>query len=237
MLYLEGWLHASKREGEAVTIKSVKSLLESECNIKASKTVIRKILKRLGYQWGPAKKVGVRSKRREVAVVLREYLIKYAEALKLETTGEYVIVYMDETFLHQRHSKNYTWFHPEHDDTNKVFCGTGKGTRLIVVHAMTRDGLLSADGHQRQEDTKDLVDYAETAEWVFVGPVRKGDYHKNFDGKKFMRWVTERLIPAFKEKYENKKMILVLDNAPYHHIRGPSYVNPVTLEREELFMS
>ena len=41
----------------------------------------------------------------------------------------------------------------------------------------------------------------------------------------FMKWVEEKLCPAFKkfcetEFGEQRKMILVLDNAPYHHNRG-----------------
>ena len=33
----------------------------------------------------------------------------------------------------------------------------------------------------------------------------------------FMEWVDEKLIPTFKARFPSKKMILVLDNAPYHH--------------------
>ena len=36
----------------------------------------------------------------------------------------------------------------------------------------------------------------------------------------FMKWVKLRLIPVFKKLYPGKKMILMLDNAPYHHKRG-----------------
>ena len=31
-------------------------------------------------------------------------------------------------------------------DKNKVFCGTGKGTRLIIVHVMTKDGFIYMNG-------------------------------------------------------------------------------------------
>lgn len=48
------------------------------------------MLKRLGYQWGLAMTVGVRSKRRDVAAILREYLIKYAHAFELAKTEKYV---------------------------------------------------------------------------------------------------------------------------------------------------
>ena len=32
-----------------------------------------------------------------------------------------------------------------------------------------------------------------------------------------MEWVDEKLIPTFKARFPSKKMILVLDNVPYHH--------------------
>ena len=35
----------------------------------------------------------------------------------------------------------------------------------------------------------------------------------------FTKWVDWRLLPSFNKKYPGKKMILVADNAPYHHKR------------------
>ena len=47
---------------------------------------------------------------------------------------------------------------------------------------------------------------------------KTGDYHDNMDGEGFSWWLLHRLIPAFKFKYgDDMKMILVMDNAPYHH--------------------
>ena len=113
---------------------------------------------------------------------------------------------MDESFLHQKHSANYTFFHPDSEDTNKIFCGTGKGQRLIIVHAISDDGLLSVPGEGRVEnDTWELKEEALTAEWVFVGKIRKEDYHKNMNGDNFMNWVEKRLIPAFECIYPGKK--------------------------------
>ena len=43
------------------------------------------------------------------------------------------------------------------------------------------------------------------------------DYHKNMDGDAFEQWLDKRLIPAFEALYPGKKMILIMDNASYHH--------------------
>jgi transposase len=35
----------------------------------------------------------------------------------------------------------------------------------------------------------------------------------------FMLWVKEKLVPVFEQQYRSKTMVLVADNAPYHHKR------------------
>ena len=44
-----------------------------------------------------------------------------------------------------------------------------------------------------------------------------GDYHDNISFDIFMQWLRNRLIPVFKRNFPGKKMILILDNAPYNH--------------------
>jgi hypothetical protein len=46
-----------------------------------------------------------------------------------------------------------------------------------------------------------------------------GDYHNNMNSKNFSKWVDCKLIPSFEKIYPNKKMIVICDNAPYHHKR------------------
>ena len=53
---------------------------------------------------------------------------------------------------------------------------------------------------------------------VFRSKHATGDYHDNFDGDMFAKWLTERLIPTFQARYPGKRCALVLDNAPYHHV-------------------
>ena len=62
--------------------------------------------------------------------------------------------------------------------------------------------------------------YDETAEVLWVAQSNSGDYHKNMTSERFMMWVENRLAPTFQRLYPNKKMILCLDNAAYHHNRG-----------------
>ena len=58
-----------------------------------------------------------------------------------------------------------------------------------------------------------------TCETLWVAQSSSGDYHDNMNSEMFMQWVQDKLIPTFEKAYPGKKMILVADNAPYHHKR------------------
>jgi transposase len=51
--------------------------------------------------------------------------------------------------------------------------------------------------------------------------------------EKFLSWLKNRLIPAFEKKYRRKKMVLILDNASYHHARGEDWVVPSKMKKVE----
>ena len=59
-----------------------------------------------------------------------------------------------------------------------------------------------------------------TCETIWKATSNSGDYHDNMSSDLFMKWVEEKLIPTFQAMYGiKKKMILVCDNAAYHHKR------------------
>ena len=59
-----------------------------------------------------------------------------------------------------------------------------------------------------------------TAETLWLSQSHTGDYHDNMNSEIFMKWVELKLVPLFEGLYPCKKMILVADNAPYHHKRA-----------------
>lgn len=46
---------------------------------------------------------------------------------------------------------------------------------------------------------------------------READNHRNTGEEVFMKWLERQLLPAFRENYGEKKIILILDSPPYHH--------------------
>jgi hypothetical protein len=81
----------------------------------------------------------------------------------------------------------------------------------------------SVDNLDWNKDTphppKHLVDGSLTCETLWLVMSKTGDYHDNMNSEMFMMWVENSLVPTFEKVYPNKIMILVADNAPYHHKR------------------
>ena len=80
-------------------------------------------------------------------------------------------VYLDETFVNKNHSGQFTWYLEE--DGPWVNKPSGKGPRLIMVHAMTVAGWVPG------------------AALVFEATKRTGDYHGHMHWEHFSTWFAE----------------------------------------------
>ena len=223
-------------EGQPATARMLQSFIKLEFNLLIS-------TKRLCQQfrtWG-----GKYKKMKELTPVDRDFqerrvaqfIVRYAKALKLQAKGTHVIVYTDESYAHNNHASLYGWVFPTSEGVN---VGRRDG-RLIILHAMTKDGLLTEidtiTGYyvRDEERDKDLNQVSTNAEYVYeIDTGTKKDresetiatktgakddkelYHGNINSVLWVKWLENRLMPSFKAKYPNKKMILIMDNASYH---------------------
>jgi hypothetical protein len=87
------------------------------------------------------------------------------------------------------------WIPNDESDAPKIL--SGKGKRLIVLHAGTRsEGLI---------DGCDLV---------FLAKSKDGDYRQELNSFVFLEWFENQLMPALKNP-----CLVVLDNASYHNVK------------------
>ena len=111
-------------------------------------------------------------------------------------------MYMDETWVNQNHCTYYIWLLNDESDAPKI--PSGKGKRLIVLHAVTRsEGLI---------DGCDLV---------FLAKSTDGDYRQEMNSVVFLEWFENQLMPALKNH-----SLVVLDNASYHNVKTEDTVCP-----------
>lgn len=224
------------RTGGGVTVTKIRKKLQDTFNVKISRQLLTSVMHRRGYTWGRAKKVSKIFQKSETLLGrIRQYLLEYSGALYLQNVMKtHIIAYSDETYCHQRHSSNFTWYKITDKLKNLVCTGSGKGLRFIIVHAMTEWGLIGDGEAVRLRDTHKLEEEKDTAEWIFKGPEKKGDYHRNMNADNYFAWIEKRLIPGFESQFPDKKLIFILDNASYHHARDENYVNPAAMSRKEM---
>jgi transposase len=152
------------------------------------------------------------------------YMKELSLAIQEEKLDKAVICFVDESFVNVRHKIRYTWYSIYSPQTNEVGGPTGKGEREILLHTITKHGLLGGHESPNSDLSKKLEKGHESAEYFFLGGYIGEDYHKNINDEFFVSWLRNRFIPAFSASFPEKKCILVLDNAPYHHAIGPDYV-------------
>jgi transposase len=74
----------------------------------------------------------------------------------------------------------------------------------------------------RNNNNFDIVERTDgkiTSETIWKQTTKSKDYHDNLNSDIFMTWVNNKLLPCFNRLYEGKQMVLICDNAPYHHKR------------------
>jgi hypothetical protein len=231
ILSIHSLLADSKLKNEYMPAREVRRRVALPIGLRQT----QKILKQLGYKWGRKRCVGTASKKQQAQRV-RNFIHQYYDALQEEREGSTVIGYTDESYLHTAHANQYCWYASSSPSTNQVKASPSKGKRLILLHAMTQHGLLTAPRRGRSSAAPSNVvsDEDFTCELIFEGLVDSEDYHKNMNGQIFMQWVQNRLIPTFQRRFPGKKFVLVLDNAAYHHPRGEDWVNPNKMTKLEL---
>ncbi len=224
------WFEASK-EVRHVAIKHIQLLLLEQEQVHVSEWTLRRWLHEIGYAWDDKTFIGALTPQyRDVRI--RSFIWEYANALRQQQDGTYIIVYLDESYIKQFHQMKKGW-HPiagPHKN-NETRGEAGRGKRLIIVHAMSHDGMLEVED---AVGSNFLHEVTPTAQFVFeAASFDDSDYHNSIDGEAFTLWVKNRLLPAFHQLYPDKKMILVMDNAGYHKPRDFDWVAPAKMGKAE----
>ena len=193
---------------EMMTLKRLKTYLSEHENLNVSKYLLFKHLHKMGFKYNKDS-----SNSRDV-ICERSDLVRMRSAflrtIKKKREEGYTVVYTDETWVNASHIAPYQWHPPNPKDDRRL--PTNRGERLIVLHAgCAEKGFL------------------EGCDLVFKAKAKDNrDYHTEMNGKVFLEWVENQLIPALPPK-----SLLVLDNAPYHNIRTEESIAPTSSSRKQ----
>lgn len=185
-------IRQSNREGRHVSLRTLSNWLDAHYE-RISTATLGRALGRMGFVFGTSRRKSALRERDDVLIARRTYL--RAKLANRDAQGGTIRpeVYLDESYVNVNHSSERTWYFAEEGPW--VRKPSGKGPRLILVHAVTAEG------------------WVEGAKLVFQAKKRTGDYHGQMNFENFRKWFVESLLPRIPAR-----SLIVMDNAPYHNV-------------------
>ena len=195
---VRGFIRTENLGGRRVSIERVLRFLKSDHEVEIPKTTFWRALNRWGFTHGEGRRRDSLKEQDRVITARRNYLRVKLSNRNPDGTLKRPEVYLDETYVNKNHSCRFTWYLDE--DGPLVNKPSGVGPRLILVHAMTKDGWI--DG----------------AELVFEAKKRTGDYHGQMNWDNFSKWFESQLLPNIPPE-----SIIICDNAKYHNVLSDGF--------------
>ena len=187
------YVREANREGAYITLGMLCQHLEAtNPGRDFSIRTLGRALDRWGFTFGK----GIRSQRlkeKDHVVVARQRYLRRKRANRKKGGTIRPEVYLDESYVNKNHSNDFVWFFG--DDGPLVQKPTGKGERLIIINAITKDGWVPG------------------AKVTFKSTKKTGDYHGQMNQDMFTKWFREKLIPCIPVD-----SLIIMDNAAYHNI-------------------
>ncbi|XP_050707116.1 uncharacterized protein LOC126992421 [Eriocheir sinensis] len=178
------------------TLDKIHKEIKESLSYPGSRETLRKVLKKIGFQYAKVNGRRFLMERSDVAYARCKFLREMRKHLSCEKN----IVYLDETWVNQNYTVSKCWVDNNSEKAVGVKVPTGKGGRLIVLHAGTKDGFVS------------------DASLIFMAK-NDGDYHNQMNAESFEKWFQQQLLPNI-----HPSSVIVMDNASYHSRR----INTIT---------
>lgn len=186
------YIRKANQEGRYVTLELLREHLESTALEKSSCIrTLGRTLDRWGFTFGKGRR-SQHLKEKDYVIAARQ---RYLRAKRANRRGEGTKrpeIYLDESYVNKNHSNDFTWYSGE--DGPWVQKPTGKGERLIIINAITKDGWVPG------------------SKLVFKSTKKTGDYHGQMNLELFSKWFQNQLVPNIP-----KKSLIIMDNASYHN--------------------
>lgn len=184
--------------GNYITLEGIKEFLVKEQLIEDSfhLSTLARTMDRWGFEFGKGTRTQHLKEKDHVVAARRRYLRRMRDNRLPKGALKRAEVYLDETYVNKNHSNDFIWYSSE--DGPFVQKPTGNGERLIIVHAITKEG------------------WVPDAKLVFKSSRKTGDYHGQMNAELFQKWFIEKLLPNIPPN-----SLIVMDNAPYHNVLAP----------------
>lgn len=137
-------------------------------------------------------------------------------------------VMLDESYIHQHYHRNDdSLWDPSDDQDIQVGKAPAKGRRYCFAAAIQGSNPRVAV----TIEAKDKAGLVDGTVWAFCPQKtadHQGDYHKVFNGKNFVAWFRDSLLPNLQQP-----SLIMMDNAKYHLVYGDDVPKPSKMKKEE----
>ncbi len=134
--HIRHYIRAKNKRGQYVSVRNVRAWLIQEYNATFPVATLWRVLRRIGFVYGNGKRRSALKEKDYVIAARRKYLRRKIANRNDDGTLKRPEVYLDETFINKNHSHDNTWYLST--DGPWINKPSGKGPRLIIVHAITR---------------------------------------------------------------------------------------------------
>ncbi len=187
------YIRKANKEGAYITLEMLCQHLEEVApKQEFSVRTLGRALDRWGFTFGK----GVRTQRfkeKDHVVAARQRYLRRKIANRKGKDTVRPEVYLDESYVNKNHSNDFVWYYD--DDGPWIQKPTGKGERLIIMNAITKDGWVPG------------------AKVTFKSTRKTGDYHGQMNQEMFTKWFREKLLPNIPAR-----SLIIMDNASYHNV-------------------
>jgi len=203
------YIRNANKEGAYITLETLWQYLEEVApEQEFSIRTLGRALDRWGFTFGKGMRTQ-RFKEKDHVVVARQ---RYLRRKRANRKGNGTIrpeVYLDESYVNKNHSKDFVWYYD--DDGPWIQKPTGKGERLIIMNAITKDGWVPG------------------AKVTFKSTRTTGDYHGQMNQTMFTKWFEEKLLPNIPAR-----SLIIMDNAAYHNVLSPVSAPTPSCKKEKI---
>ena len=192
------FIRKANQNGEQVNVEIVRQFIEENYSHSVAHTTLWRSLQRWGFEFGTGIRSAQLKESERVVIMRRQYLRAKRANRDINDRVKRPEVYLDESYINKNHSRDNIWYSEE--DGIIIGKPTGKGERLIIIDAITKDG------------------WVPDSRLVFKASKKTGDYHANMNWDNFSKWFQKKLLKNIPEN-----SLIIMDNAAYHNV----FVNEV----------
>ena len=182
-------IHTAYERKEYPTLDSLLKRLREKQVFQEGRSTLHKVVRKIGFKY-KRRADGKLYVYEQPRVVQQRH--DFLRRMRKNTTDKRPVVYLDETWLNAHALPERIWV--DADGTGGFRHPSGKGRRLIILHAGTSGGWIPE------------------CELVFLSKTKSDDYHDEMNAKHFLEWFEQSLLPHIPPK-----SIIVMDQAKYHN--------------------